>query len=104
MAPLSERELVSAVPAVPDIDSKDAGDPLAASVYVRDIFSFYKRIEGNFRPSPDYMSRQVRPACPTHALQNPLRALTGRAVSKDHHGTLLAIINVFRHSGWCCEG
>lgn len=54
MVPLSEQ-----APAVPDIDAKDHGDPLAASVYVRDIFSFYKRIEGNFRPSPDYMSRQV---------------------------------------------
>lgn len=65
MAPLSERELAQGAPAVPDIDSKDHGDPLAASVYVRDIFSFYKRIEGNFRPSPDYMSRQVRPAMPS---------------------------------------
>ena len=65
MAPLSERELAVEAPAVPDIDSKDHGDPLAASVYVRDIFSFYKRIEGNFRPSPDYMSRQVCPLLPS---------------------------------------
>ena len=57
--PLSERELVRQGSALPDIDSKDHDDPLTASVYVRDIFSFYKRIEGNFRPSPDYMSRQV---------------------------------------------
>ena len=62
MAPLSERALAQGAPAAPDIDSKDHGDPLAASAYVRDIFSFYKRIEGNFRPSPDYMSRQVRHA------------------------------------------
>ncbi len=67
MVPLSERELVAGAPAVPDIDAKDHGDPLAASVYVRDIFSFYKRIEGTFRPSPDYMSRQVRPAEPSRA-------------------------------------
>ena len=67
MVPISERELAQGAPAVPDIDAKDHGDPLAASVYVRDIFSFYKRIEGTFRPSPDYMSRQVRPAEPSRA-------------------------------------
>ena len=66
MAAASERELARAPSGVPDIDSKDHADPLKASVYVRDIFSFYKRIEGNFRPSPEYMSRQVSPALPSH--------------------------------------
>lgn len=66
MAAASERELAPAPSGVPDIDSKDHADPLKASIYVRDIFSFYKRIEGNFRPSPEYMSRQVSPTLPSH--------------------------------------
>ena len=66
MAAASERELARAPSGVPDIDSKDHADPLKASIYVRDIFSFYKRIEGNFRPSPEYMSRQVSPTLPSH--------------------------------------
>ena len=66
MAAASERELARAPSGgVPDIDSKDGADPLKASIYVRDIFSFYKRIEGNFRPSPEYMSRQVSPNPPS---------------------------------------
>ena len=67
MVALSERELARAPSGVPDIDAKDHADPLKASIYVRDIFSFYKRIEGNFRPSPEYMSRQVSPALPSHS-------------------------------------
>ncbi len=45
---------------MPDIDSGDKKDPLAASEYVADIFGYYKRIEPQFRVSPSYMSRQVR--------------------------------------------
>jgi cyclin B len=51
---------------MPDIDSADRKDPLAASEYVADIFSYYKRVEPQFRVSPNYMSRQVR------ALPSPL--------------------------------
>lgn len=46
-------------PAVPDIDSVDAHDPLAATDFVTDIFSYYKRVEPQLRVAPDYMSRQV---------------------------------------------
>ena len=45
---------------VPDIDSADKDDPLAASEYIGDIFSYYKRVEPHFRVTPDYMARQVR--------------------------------------------
>lgn len=48
------------VPALPDIDSADAHDPLAATDFVADIFSYYKRMEPQLRVAPDYMSRQVR--------------------------------------------
>lgn len=44
---------------MPDIDSEDKGNELAASEYVADIFSYYKRVEPQFRVSPTYMSRQV---------------------------------------------
>ena len=50
---------------MPDIDSGDKKDPLAASEYVADIFSYYKRIEPQFRVSPSYMSRQVWHPVPT---------------------------------------
>lgn len=46
-------------PALPDIDSADAHDPLAATDFVTDIFSYYKRVEPQLRVAPDYMSRQV---------------------------------------------
>ncbi len=44
---------------MPDIDSEDKGNELAAVDYVADIFSYYKRVEPQFRVSPTYMSRQV---------------------------------------------
>lgn len=43
---------------LPDIDSVDAHDPLAAVDWVQDIFAFYKRTEPTTRVSPDYMSFQ----------------------------------------------
>ena len=49
----------SATPALPDIDSVDAEDPLAATDFVSDIFSYYKRVEPQLRVAPDYMSRQA---------------------------------------------
>jgi hypothetical protein len=48
---------------LPDIDSKDKHNPLAAAEYASDIFSYYKRIEPLFRPSPNYMKYQVRRDC-----------------------------------------
>ncbi|EIE25341.1 A/B/D/E cyclin [Coccomyxa subellipsoidea C-169] len=44
---------------MPDIDSEDKGNELAAVDYVADIFSYYKRVEPQFRVSPTYMSRQT---------------------------------------------
>ena len=47
------------VPALPDIDTADAADPLNATDFVADIFSYYKRVEPQLRVAPDYMTRQV---------------------------------------------
>ena len=44
---------------IPDIDSEDSNNPLAASAYVGDIFVYYKRVEPIFRTSSDYMKEQV---------------------------------------------
>lgn len=44
---------------MPDIDSGDKDNELAASEYVNDIFAYYKRVEPTYRVSPSYMSRQV---------------------------------------------
>ena len=44
---------------IPDIDSEDHTDPLAASAYVGDIFAYYRRVEPIFRTSSDYMKEQV---------------------------------------------
>lgn len=35
-------------------------NPLAATEYVNDIYSYYKRVEHKFRVAPDYMNAQVR--------------------------------------------
>ena len=51
---------VSAASPCPDIDSADKGDPLFASEYASDIFSYYRRVEPLYRVAPDYMTRQVR--------------------------------------------
>lgn len=50
------------VPTLPDIDTTDAADPLNATDFVADIFSYYKRVEPQLRVAPDYMTRQVGPA------------------------------------------
>ena len=50
---------------LPDIDSCDKEDPLAATDFVADIFGYYKRMEPLLRVSPDYMSCQVRTAVVT---------------------------------------
>lgn len=44
---------------MPDIDSKDKHNPLAAAEYASDIFGYYRRIEKLYRPAPNYMSHQV---------------------------------------------
>ncbi len=45
---------------LPDIDGTDAGNPLAASDYVDDIYRYYRRVEPQFRVPSDYMVKQVR--------------------------------------------
>lgn len=44
---------------IPDIDSEDQDDPLAATAYVGDIFAYYRRVEPIFRTAPDYMKDQA---------------------------------------------
>ena len=44
---------------IPDIDSEDSNNPLAATAYVGDIFAYYRRVEPIFRTAPDYMKNQV---------------------------------------------
>lgn len=56
-----ERKQPAPVSPIPDIDKDDKSDPLAASDYVGDIISYYRRIEPLSRVAPDYMSRQVCP-------------------------------------------
>lgn len=43
---------------IPDIDSQDRNNPLAAADYVNDIFSYYKRVEPRFKVAPTYMANQ----------------------------------------------
>lgn len=45
---------------LPDIDSQDRHNPLAATEYANDIHAYYRRVEPKFRVSPDYMANQVR--------------------------------------------
>jgi len=61
-AAAADRRAAVAEPAspMPDIDAADAADPLQASEYVGDIFTYYRRVEPQFRVSPDYMLQQVR--------------------------------------------
>lgn len=43
-----------------DTDKEDKYNPRAAAEYVGDIFDYYRRVEPQYRVSPNYMSRQVR--------------------------------------------
>lgn len=52
---------------LPDIDAADRNNPLAATDYVNDIYSYYRRVEPKFRVSPDYMGNQVRGTTPCRA-------------------------------------
>ncbi|KAK9832854.1 hypothetical protein WJX81_008037 [Elliptochloris bilobata] len=42
-----------------NIDAADKADPLQAAEYVGDIFTYYRRVEPQFRVSPDYMTQQT---------------------------------------------
>ncbi len=45
---------------LPDIDSKDAHNPLAECAYAQDIYCYYRRVEPRFAVPADYMTSQVR--------------------------------------------
>lgn len=44
---------------LPDIDGADRSDPLAATEYVHDIFSYFKRVQDRYSVAPDYMAGQA---------------------------------------------
>ena len=71
-----ERKQAAPISPIPDIDKDDKSDPLAASDYVGDIITYYKRIEPLYRVAPDYMSRQV--CCQYSSTMSPSSAKTSR--------------------------
>jgi hypothetical protein len=44
---------------LPDIDSVDKDNPLAAAEYANSIYNYYRRVEPQFSVSCDYMKSQV---------------------------------------------
>ena len=44
---------------LPDIDSIDKNNPLAASEYANSIYNFYRRVERKYKVAHDYMQSQV---------------------------------------------
>jgi hypothetical protein len=46
---------------LPDIDSADLHNPLAAAEYANSIYDYYRRVEPKFSVPCDYMKSQVRP-------------------------------------------
>ncbi len=73
-----ERKQAAPISPIPDIDKDDKSDPLAASDYVGDIITYYRRIEPLYRVAPDYMSRQV--CCQMSTNMGPPSAKNGHAV------------------------
>jgi len=56
----SSRSVVAPPPSpLPDIDGADRMNPLAATEYVNDIYSYYKRVEHKFSVPADYMKQQA---------------------------------------------
>lgn len=56
---VSAQQLTSSAPSLPDIDSVDKRNPLAASDYAVDIYKYFHRVEANFLPSSAYMKKQT---------------------------------------------
>lgn len=50
-------------PRLPDIDAIDRENPLAATTYVNDLYSYYRRVEPRFQVPSNYMEQQVRAVC-----------------------------------------
>ena len=48
---------------MPDIDSADKHNPLAASEYASSIYNYYRRVEPKFKVAPTYMESQVQYLC-----------------------------------------
>lgn len=49
----------AALSPLPDIDSADMNNPLAAAEYAYSIYNYFRRVEPKFRVAPDYMKSQV---------------------------------------------
>ncbi|KAJ9533736.1 hypothetical protein QJQ45_026808 [Haematococcus lacustris] len=58
-AAVSSKKPVAPASPLPDIDSEDRNNPLAATEYVNDIYSYYRRIEPKYRVSAAYMASQA---------------------------------------------
>lgn len=58
-AAMNSRKSLTPASPMPDIDSQDRMNPLAASDYVNDIYNYYKRVENKYRVAPTYMSSQA---------------------------------------------
>lgn len=59
---------------LPDIDSADKHNPLAASEYANSIYNYYRRVEPRFRVAHDYMANQARGAAGGAAQQQHLQS------------------------------
>lgn len=73
--------MVSPPSPLPDIDSQDKSNPLAATEYVQDIFAYYKRVQSRYHVAPDYMTSQAdinEKARPARHAPCPGRPLTCR--------------------------
>jgi cyclin B len=63
-------------PRLPDIDAIDRENPLAATTYVNDLYSYYRRVEPRFQVPSNYMEQQVRCCAifPHHQHRQPMCA------------------------------
>lgn len=51
---------------LPDIDSADLANPLAAAEYANSIYNYFRRVEPKFRVAHDYMKSQVSSVQPAN--------------------------------------
>lgn len=68
---------MSTTPALHDIDTADAANPLAVADYACDIYSYYRRVEPGFQVAADYMTRQVRQVGGGPLMPRPHRDVAG---------------------------
>lgn len=59
---------------LPDIDSADLHNPLAAAEYANSIYDYYRRVEPKFSVPCDYMKGQVRHPSTAHRQAVPQQA------------------------------